>query len=151
MISATINTWHLRDLILRYVRQPHTSDNAEETVYSLLNRYPTGGCDLHDWTMTYNVSPSLGTAAWRSAVASKSSPGRKWVAVILSSHNCKCNYSTTTHRARRMPDVHIREGRWNRMKNSSQSWTVRHRTAMANFAATSTTVSWLPSYIRHSA
>jgi hypothetical protein len=77
MIPATINTWRLRDLILRHVKQPHTSDSAEETIYSALNRYPTGGCDLHDWTMTYNVSTSLGTAACRSAVASKSSPNRK--------------------------------------------------------------------------
>jgi hypothetical protein len=69
MIPATINMWRLRDLILRHVRQPHTSDNAEETIYSPLNMYPTGGCDLHDWTMTYNVSTSLGIAACRSAVA----------------------------------------------------------------------------------
>jgi hypothetical protein len=161
MIPATINTWRLRDPILRHVRQPHTSDSAEETVYSPLNKYPTRGCDLYDWTMTYNVSTSLGTAACRSAVASKSLPSRtqvitqsqsrKWVVVVLSSHNCKCNYSTTAHRARRMPDVHIREGKWNRMKNSSQSWTVRHRTATANFAATTATASWLPSCTRHSA
>jgi hypothetical protein len=77
MIPVTINTWRLRDLILRHVRQPHTSDYAEETVYSPLNRYPTCGCDLHDWTMTYNVSTSLGIAACRSAVASKSSPSCK--------------------------------------------------------------------------
>jgi hypothetical protein len=148
MIPTTINTWCLRDLILRHVRQPHTLDSAEETVYSLLNRYPTGGYDLHDWTMTYNMSTSLGTVACHSAVVSKSSPSRKWVAVILSSHNCKCNYSTTAHMARRMLDVHIREERWNRMKNSSQSWTVRHRMATANSAATA---SWLPSCTRHSA
>jgi hypothetical protein len=110
MIPATVNTWRLHDLILRHVRQPHTSDGTEETEYSLLNRYPTGGCNLHDWTMTYNVSTSLGTAACRSVVASKSSPNRK-VAVVLSSHNCKCNYGTTAYRARRMPDVHIRERR----------------------------------------
>jgi hypothetical protein len=42
-----------------------------------LNKYPTGGCNLHDWTMTYNVSTSLGTTACRSVVASKSSPNRK--------------------------------------------------------------------------
>jgi hypothetical protein len=77
MIPATINMWRLRDLILRYVRQPHTSDNVEETVYSPLNRYPTGGYDLHNWKMTYNVSTSLGTAARRSIVASKSSPSHK--------------------------------------------------------------------------
>jgi hypothetical protein len=77
MIPATINTWHLRDLILRHVRQPHTLNSAEETIYSLLNRYLTGGCDLHDWTMTYNVSTSLGIAACRSTIASKSSPSRK--------------------------------------------------------------------------
>jgi hypothetical protein len=77
MIPATINMWRLRDLILRHVKQPHMSDIIEETVYSSLNRYPTGGCDLHDWTMTYNVSTSLGTAACRSAIASKSSPSRK--------------------------------------------------------------------------
>jgi hypothetical protein len=65
MIPATMNTWRLRDLILRYVRQPHTLDNVEETVYSPLNRYRTGGCDLHEWTMTYNVSTSLGTTACR--------------------------------------------------------------------------------------
>jgi hypothetical protein len=70
MIPATINTWHLRDLILRHVRQLHMLDNANEIIYSPLNRYPTGGYDLHDWTMTYNVSTSLGTAACRSAVAS---------------------------------------------------------------------------------
>jgi hypothetical protein len=77
MIPATINTWRLRDLILRHVRQPHTSNSSEETVYSPLNMYPTGGCDLHDWTMTYNVSTSLGTTAYCSTVASKSSPSRK--------------------------------------------------------------------------
>jgi hypothetical protein len=77
MIPATINTWRLRDLIFRHVRQPHTSDTAEETEYSPLNRYPTGGCNLYDWTMTYNVSTSLGTAACRNVVASKSSPNRK--------------------------------------------------------------------------
>jgi hypothetical protein len=77
MIPATINTWRLHDLILRHVRQPHMSDGAEETEYSLLNRYPIGGYNLHDWTMTYNVSTSLGTAAYRSVVASKSSPNRK--------------------------------------------------------------------------
>jgi hypothetical protein len=77
MIPTTINTWRLRDLILRHVRQPHTSDSLEETEYSPLNRYPTGGCNLHDWTMTYNVSTSLDTAACRSVVASKSSPNRK--------------------------------------------------------------------------
>jgi hypothetical protein len=77
MIPATINTWRLHDLILRHVRQPHTSDGAEETEYSLLNRYPTGGCNLHDWTMTYNMSTSLGTTAYRSIVASKSSPNCK--------------------------------------------------------------------------
>jgi hypothetical protein len=49
----------------------------EETVYSPLNRYPIGGCDLHDWTMNYNVSTSLGTAACCSTVASKSSPSLK--------------------------------------------------------------------------
>jgi hypothetical protein len=27
-------------------------DNAEEIVYSVLNRYPTGGYDLYDWRMT---------------------------------------------------------------------------------------------------
>jgi hypothetical protein len=77
MISTTINMWRLRDLILRHIRQPHTSNSAEETVYSPLNRYPTGGCDLHDWTMTYNVSMSLDRVACRSAVASKSSSIRK--------------------------------------------------------------------------
>jgi hypothetical protein len=77
MIPATINTWRLRDLILRHVRQPHMSDRKEEIEYSQLNRYPIGGCNLHDWTMTYNVSTSLGTAACRSVVASKSSPNRK--------------------------------------------------------------------------
>jgi hypothetical protein len=77
MIPATINTWCLRDLILRHIRQPHTLDNTEETEYSPLNRYPIGGCNLHDWTMTYNVSTSLGTAACRSVVTSKSSPNRK--------------------------------------------------------------------------
>jgi hypothetical protein len=53
------------------------SDSAEETEYSPLNRYPTGGYNLHDWTMTYNVSTSLGTAACHSVVASKSSPNHK--------------------------------------------------------------------------
>jgi hypothetical protein len=77
MIPATINTWHLHDLILRHVRQLHTSDSADGIVYSPLNGYPTGGCDLHNWTMTYNVSTSLGTATCRSVVASKSSPSRK--------------------------------------------------------------------------
>jgi hypothetical protein len=77
MIPATINMWCLRDLIFRHVRQPHTSDSAEETEYSPLNRYPTGGCNLHDWTMTYNMSTSLGTTACCSVVASKSSPNRK--------------------------------------------------------------------------
>jgi hypothetical protein len=77
MIPTTINTWRLRDLILRHVRQPHTSDSVDETVYSPLNRDPIGGCNLHDWTMTYNVSMSLGTTACHSAVASKSSPSRK--------------------------------------------------------------------------
>jgi hypothetical protein len=48
MIPATINTWRLRDLILRHVRQSHTLDSAEETVYSPLNRYPTYGYDLYD-------------------------------------------------------------------------------------------------------
>jgi hypothetical protein len=77
MIPATINTWRLRDLVLRHIRQPHISDSVEKTEYSPLNRYPTGGCNLHDWTMTYNVSTSLGTAACRSVVASKSSPNHK--------------------------------------------------------------------------
>jgi hypothetical protein len=77
MIPATINTWRLRDLILIHVRQPHISDSTEEIEYSLLNRYPTSGYNLHDWTMTYNVSTSLGTAACRSVVASKSSSNRK--------------------------------------------------------------------------
>jgi hypothetical protein len=77
MIPATINTWRLHDLIFRHVKQPHTSDSAEETEYSLLNKYPTGGCNLHDWTMTYNISTSLGTAACRSVAASKSSPNHK--------------------------------------------------------------------------
>jgi hypothetical protein len=77
MIPATINTWRLRDLILRHVRQPHTLDSTDENVYSPLNGYPTGGCDLHNWTMTYKVSTSLGTAACRSAVASKLSPSCK--------------------------------------------------------------------------
>jgi hypothetical protein len=53
------------------------SDSVDETVYSPLNKYPTGGYDLHDWRMTYNVSTSLGTVACRSAVASKSSPSCK--------------------------------------------------------------------------
>jgi hypothetical protein len=77
MILATINMWRLCDLILRHVRQPHTLDNVEETEYSPLNRYPTGGYNLHDWTMTYNLSTSLGTVACRSVVASKSSPNCK--------------------------------------------------------------------------
>jgi hypothetical protein len=105
MIPTTINMYCLRDLILRHVRQPYTLDSADETVYSPLNKYPIGGCDLHDWTVTYNVSTSLGTATCRSAVDFKSSPSRK-VAVVLSSHNCKCNYSTTAHRAHRIPNVH---------------------------------------------
>jgi hypothetical protein len=137
MIPATINTWHLRDLIFRHVRQPHTSDTAEKTEYSPLNKYPTGGCNLHDWTMTYNVSTS--------------SQSCKWVVVVLSSDNCKCNYSTTAHRARRMSDIHIRERRWNQMKNNSQRWTVRHWTATTNSATTSATTSWLLSCTRHSA
>jgi hypothetical protein len=149
MIPATINTSCLHDLILRHVRQPHMSDIVKETEYSLLNRYPTGGCNLHDWTMTYNVSTSLGTTACRSIVASKSSPNRK-VVVVLSSHNCKCNYNTTAHKARRMPDVHIRERRWNRMKNNSQRWIVWHWTATANSTTTSVTASWLPSCTCHS-
>jgi hypothetical protein len=33
MIPATINTWLLRDLILRHVRQPHMSYSAEEQVF----------------------------------------------------------------------------------------------------------------------
>jgi hypothetical protein len=77
MIPATINTRCLRDLILRHVRQPHTSDNVEENEYSPLNRYLTGGCNLHDWTMTYNVSMSLGTSTCCNVVASKSSPNHK--------------------------------------------------------------------------
>jgi hypothetical protein len=77
MIPTTINMWRLHDLILRHVKQPHMSDGAEETEYSLLNRYPTGGCNLHYWTMTYNVSTSLATTACRSVVTSKSSPNRK--------------------------------------------------------------------------
>jgi hypothetical protein len=52
-------------------------DSAEETEYSPLNRYPTGSYNLYDWTMTYNVSTSLGIAACRSVVASKSSPNHK--------------------------------------------------------------------------
>jgi hypothetical protein len=77
MIPTTINTWRLCDLILRHIRQPHTLDSAEETVYSPLNRYPTSNYVLHNWIMTYNVSTSLGTTACRSAIASKSSPSRK--------------------------------------------------------------------------
>jgi hypothetical protein len=53
------------------------SDSADETVYSPLHKYQTSGYDLQDWTMTYNVSTSLGTVACHSTVASKSSPSRK--------------------------------------------------------------------------
>jgi hypothetical protein len=30
----------------------YTSDSTEETVYSPLNKYPIGGYDLYNWTMT---------------------------------------------------------------------------------------------------
>ena len=113
MIPTTINTWCLRDLILRHVRQPHMSNNADETIYSLLNKYPTGGCNLHDWTMIYNVSTSLGTVACHSAVVSKSAPSRKVA------NDWQLFYPVTTANATtvqlptvfRMLDVHVREGR----------------------------------------
>ena len=53
------------------------SDSAEETIYSLMNKYPTSSCNLYNWTMTYNMSTSLGTVACYSAIASKSSPSGK--------------------------------------------------------------------------
>jgi hypothetical protein len=103
MIPATINTWRLHDLILRHVRQPHTSDSVDKTVYSYLNRYPTGGYDLHDWTMTSIVSTSLGTAACRSAVASKSSPNRKVVNESQSFYPVTTTNATTVQ----LPTGHV--------------------------------------------
>jgi hypothetical protein len=154
MIPATINKWRLRDLILRHVRQPHTLDSAEEIVYSPLNKYPTCGCDLHDWTMTYNVSTSLGIAACRSTVASKSSPSCKVAnesqsfylvttanatIVQLSTGHVGCRTSTSKKED---------ETGWKIVHRAEPSWTVRYRTATANSAGTA---SWLPSCTHHSA
>jgi hypothetical protein len=123
MIPTTINTWRLRDLILRHVRQPHMSDSTDKTVYSPLNRYPTGGCDLYDWTMTYNVSTSLGTAACRSAVASKSSPNPKVA------NESQSFYPVTTANATivQLPIGHV--GCWTSTskKEDETGWKIIHR------------------------
>jgi hypothetical protein len=123
MIPATINTWHLRDLIFRHVRQPHTSDTAEKTEYSPLNKYPTGGCNLHDWTMTYNVSTSLGTTACRSVVASKSSPNRKVA------NESQSFYSVTTANATtvQLPTGHVGCRTSTSEKEDETRWKIIHK------------------------
>jgi hypothetical protein len=123
MIPATINTWRLRDLILRHVRQPHMSDSAEEIEYSPLNMYPTCGCNLHDWTMTYNVSTSLGTAACRSVVASKSSPNRKVA------NESQSFYLVTTANATtiQLPTGHVGCRTSTSEKEDETGWKIIHR------------------------
>jgi hypothetical protein len=123
MIPATINTWRLRDLILRHIRQPHTSDSAEETEYSPLNRYPTGGCNLHHWTMTYNVSTSLGIAACRSIVASKSSPNRKVANESQSFYLVTTANATTVQ----LPTGHVGCRTSTSEKEDETGWKIIHR------------------------
>jgi hypothetical protein len=123
MILATINTWRLRDLIVRHVRQPHTSDSAKETEYSPLNRYPTGGCNLHDWTMTYNVFTSLGTAACRSVVASKSSPNRKVANESQSFYPVTTANATTVQ----LPTGHVGCRTSTSEKEDETGWKIIHR------------------------
>jgi hypothetical protein len=123
MIPATINTWRLHDLILRHVRQPHTSDGAKETEYSLLNRYPTGGCNLYNWTMTYNVSTSLGTAACRSVVASKSSPNRK----VANESQSFYPVTTTNATIVQLPMGHVGCRTSTSKKEDETGWKIIHR------------------------
>jgi hypothetical protein len=123
MIPATINTWRLLDLILRHVRQPHTSDSAEETVYSPLNRYPTGGCDLHDWTMTYNMSTSLGIGACRSTITSKSSPSHKVANESQSFYPVTIANATTVQ----LPTGHVGCRTSTLEKEDETGWKIVHR------------------------
>jgi hypothetical protein len=123
MIPATINTWRLRDLILRHVRQPHMSDSVEETEYSPLNWYSKGGCNLHDWTMTYNLSTSLGTAACRSVVASKSSSNHKVANESQSFYPVTTANATTVQ----LPTGHIGCRTSTSEKEDETGWKIIHR------------------------
>jgi hypothetical protein len=123
MIPATINTWRLCDLILRHVRQPHTSDSIEKIEYSLLNRYPTGGCNLHNWTMTYNMSTSLGIAVCRSVVASKSSPNHKVANESQSFYPVTTANATTVQ----LPIGHVGCQTFTSKKEDETGWKIIHR------------------------
>jgi hypothetical protein len=85
--------------------------------------YPTSGCHLHDWTMTYNVSMSLGTAACRSAVASKSSPSRK-VANESQSFYLVTTVNTTTVQ---LPTRHVGCQTSTSEKEDETGWKIVHR------------------------
>jgi hypothetical protein len=128
MIPATINMWRLCDLILRHIRQPHTSDSAEETVYSPLNRYPISGCDLYDWTMTYNVSTSLGTAACLSAIASKSSSSRKVANESQSFHPVTTANATIVQ----LPTGHVGCRTSTSEKENETRWKIVHRAELCS-------------------
>jgi hypothetical protein len=99
------------------------SDNAEEIEYSLLNRYPTGGCNLHDWTMIYNVSTSLDTTACRSVVASKSSPNRKVANESQSFYPVTTANATTVQ----LPIGHVGCRTSTSEKEDETGWKIIHR------------------------
>ena len=130
MIPTTINTWRLRDLILRHVRHPYTSDNAEEIVYLPLNRCRTCCCDLHDWTMTYNVSTSLDTATCCSAVASKSSPSRKVANESQSFYLVTIANATTV----KLPTRHVGCRTSTSEKEDEIGWKIVHRAELCGTA-----------------
>jgi hypothetical protein len=111
-----LRRWHVG-------RPPHTSDSAKKTVYSLLNRYRTGDYDFHDWTMTSNVSTSLDTAAYRSVVASKSSPSRKVANESQSFYPVTTTNATTVQ----LPTWHVGCRMSTSEKEDETEWKIVHR------------------------
>jgi hypothetical protein len=78
---------------------------------------------LHDWTMTYNVSTSLGTTACRSVVASKSSPNRKVA------NESQWFYPVTTANATtvQLPTGHVGCRTSTSEKEDETGWKIIHR------------------------